>query len=62
MIETRRLKNAVIFIQTILSFALSRKIINCLKYCICGVDDVTKLPNVLHNLKYISEEIDDSEI
>ena len=27
MIETRRLKN-VIFIQTILSFALSRKIIN----------------------------------
>ena len=28
MIETRRLKNVVIFIQTILSFALSRKIIN----------------------------------
>ena len=28
MIETRRLKNAVIFIQTILSFALSRKIIS----------------------------------
>ena len=28
MIETRRLKNAVIFIQTILSFVLSRKIIN----------------------------------
>ena len=28
MIETRRLKNAVIFIQTILSFALSRKVIN----------------------------------
>ena len=27
MIETRRLKNAVIFIQTILSFVLSRKII-----------------------------------
>ena len=25
MIETRRLKNVVIFIQTILSFALSRK-------------------------------------
>ena len=28
MIETRRLKNVVIFIQTILSFALSRKMIN----------------------------------
>ena len=28
MIEMRRLKNAVIFIQAILSFVLSRKIIN----------------------------------
>ena len=28
MIETRRLKNVVIFIETTLSFALSRKIIN----------------------------------
>ena len=28
MIETRRLKNVVIFFQTILDFALSRKIIN----------------------------------
>ena len=28
MIETRRLKNVVIFIQTILSFVLSRKVIN----------------------------------
>ena len=28
MIETRRLKNFVIFIQTILSFVQSRKIIN----------------------------------
>ena len=27
MIETRRLKNVVIFIQTILSFVLSRKIV-----------------------------------
>ena len=27
MIETRRLKNVVIFIQTILSFVLSRKVI-----------------------------------
>ena len=29
--HTRRLKNVVIFIQTILSFALSRKIINIYK-------------------------------
>ena len=28
MIETRRLKDVVIFVQTILSFVLSRKIIN----------------------------------
>ena len=28
MIETRRLKNVVIFFQTVLSFVLSRKIIN----------------------------------
>ena len=28
MIETRRLKNVLIFIQTILSFVLSRKIKN----------------------------------
>ena len=28
MIEVRRLKNVVIFVQTILSFVLSRKIIN----------------------------------
>ena len=27
MIETRRLKNVVIFVQTILSFVLSRKIV-----------------------------------
>ena len=32
MIETRRLKNVVIFAQTILSFVLSRKIINSLLY------------------------------
>ena len=29
MVETRRLKNVVIFIQTILSFVLSRKIVYC---------------------------------
>ena len=28
MIETRRLKNVIIFVQTILSFVLSRRIIN----------------------------------
>ena len=28
MIEARRLKNVVIFIQTVLSFVLSRKVIN----------------------------------
>ena len=28
MIETRRLENVVIFMQTILSFVLSRKIVN----------------------------------
>ena len=28
MIETRRLKNVIIFIQTILTFVLSRKIAN----------------------------------
>ena len=31
MIETRRLKNVVIFFQTIISFVLSRKIINIYK-------------------------------
>ena len=39
MIETRRLKNVVIFFQTILSFVLSRKIINNLYFvidCLCG--------------------------
>ena len=30
MIETRRLKNVVLFIQTILSFILSRKITQCI--------------------------------
>ena len=29
MVETRRLKNVVIFIQSILSFVLSRKIVYC---------------------------------
>ena len=33
MIETRRLKNVVVFIQTILSFVLSRKIVTTIAYC-----------------------------
>ena len=34
MIETRRLKNVVIFVQTILSFVLSRKIKNQMTFSI----------------------------
>ena len=37
MIDTRRLKNVVIFIETVLSFVLSRKII-C-KLLILGIND-----------------------
>ena len=43
MIETRRLKNVVIFVETILSFVLSRKIIN-----ICN-DIAQKYENVTKN-------------
>ena len=32
-IETHRLKNVVIFIQTVLSFVLSRKIIFLFRFC-----------------------------
>ena len=39
MIETRRLKNVLIFIQTILSFVLSRNI------RICGIHVKCKFPN-----------------
>ena len=38
MIETRHLKNVVIFFQTILSFVLSRKI----KYLLCIIDLFSK--------------------
>ena len=41
MVETRRLKNVVIFIQTILSFALSRKFMN-----ICNNNIARKYRNV----------------
>ena len=41
MIETRRLKNVVIFVQTILSFVLSRKIINIYNDIACKYGNVT---------------------
>ena len=41
MIETRRLKNVVIFIQTNLSFVLSRKIID--KAFSFSMEKITKL-------------------
>ena len=40
MIEMRRLKNDVIFIQTVLSFALSRKIINIYNNIACKYNNV----------------------
>ena len=41
MIETRRLKNVVTFIQTILSFVLSRKILNIYNDIACKYGYVT---------------------
>ena len=41
MIETRRLKYVVIFIQTVLSFMLSRKIINIYNYIARKYGNVT---------------------
>ena len=41
MIETRHLKNVIIFIQTILSFVLSRKIINIFNDIACTYGNVT---------------------
>ena len=41
MIETRRLKNVVIFIQTILSFVLSKKIISDHHYLIYSMLETT---------------------
>ena len=41
MIETRRLKNVVIFIQTILSFVLSTKIINIYNNIACKYGNAT---------------------
>ena len=45
MIETRRLKNVVIFIQTILSFVLSRKITEVLSLAL-------HYPDILYSLSY----------
>ena len=58
MIETRRLKNVVIFIQTILSFVLSRKVINICndiarKYGNATVKDFRKY----EKLKYKKNEL-----
>ena len=50
MIETRRLKNIVIFIQTVLSFALSRKIRN-LEY-IHGRQKLLTYANLLLSIHY----------
>ena len=47
MIETRRLKNVIIFVQTILSFVLSRKIINIYN------DIARKYENVIVNFNQI---------
>ena len=55
MIETRRLKNVVIFIQTILSFVLSRKIINIYN----GI--ARKYRNVTFNIR-LSVLLDDESI
>ena len=48
MIETRRLKNVVIFFQTILSFVLSRKIINIYDYIARKYGNIT----IKHFRKY----------
>ena len=58
MIETRRLKNVLIFIQTILSFVLSRKIINIYndiarKYGNDTVKDFRKYLTFLYLITYL---------
>ena len=53
MIETRRLKNVVIFIQTILSFVLSRKIVNICNNFARKYGNVTdlKMLKIFENMK-----------
>ena len=63
MIETRRLKNVVIFIQTILSFVLSRKIINIYnditqKYGNVTVKDFWKYEKLEHKKNKLKLDID----
>ena len=54
MIERRRLENVVIFFQTILSFVLSRKIINVsfVIQKITNIINVYVLPSQLHEKKF----------
>ena len=63
MIETRRLKNVVIFIQTILSFVLSRKIVNIYndiaqKYGIVTVKDFRKYEKLEYKKNKLKLDID----
>ena len=63
MIETRRLKNVVIFFQTILSFVLSRKIINIYKdiarkYGNVTVKDFRKYENLEYKKNKLKLDID----
>ena len=63
MIETRRLKNVVIFIQTILSCVLSRKIINnyndiARKYGNVTIKDFRKYEKLEYKKKKLKLDID----
>ena len=63
MIETRRLKNVVIFIQLILSFVLSRKIINIYndiahKYGNVTVKDFRKYEKLEYKKNKLNLDID----
>ena len=49
MIETCRLKNVIIFVQTILSFVLSRKIIKLILYFTCAFVS----NHIIHNYFYL---------
>ena len=48
MIETHRLKNVVIFVQTILSFVLSRKIIDII-FTVSKIQTMRRLSNSTTN-------------
>ena len=63
MIETQRLKNVLIFIQTILSFVLSRKIINIYndiarKYGSITVKDFRKYEKLEYEKNKLKLDID----